>query len=195
MNANHFKSAGNSRRASKQDVEENIFDGIYMKFISMMPMERPKPSEPSPTRQTRNGSVSKYEPPSPLSSRSCRPTHFVSDMNDKIMVPALDSLEKDVIKNAVVSIGQHNDTGNDNLEHEKIEINSPMRDHFESKLKQRSKSWMYDWLMDLKDTENPDGVKHSLRNWWNSTGLESPAKIREELHSLQTLMVQFHGDC
>ena len=63
---------------------------------------------------------------------------------------------------------------------------------FDNELEGRSKSWVYDWILDLGDSENSNCTSGS--QWHScvtgrSRGFEHPSIIREELQFLQTKMV------
>ena len=63
---------------------------------------------------------------------------------------------------------------------------------FDTELEGRSKSWVYDWILDLGDSENSNCTSGS--QWHScvtvrSRGFEHPSIIREELQFLQTKMV------
>ena len=64
--------------------------------------------------------------------------------------------------------------------------------HFSKMLRARSKIWMYEWILDLKDGENPVTlVSNQLGLCWSgeSDWLKTASKIRKDLNSVRTKLV------
>jgi hypothetical protein len=162
----------NNRRRISNANGGNIFEVMFHRFFPSDHNDRPRPFEPTAIgagtystklREITHGTINH-------SANSL----IQKNASDEQGIPGI-PIESDVM-----------------LCDEEVELELPTGE-FEKQLESLSRTWMYDWILDLKDSDNPD---KSRNFFWKGhktrvfEGAKTVKLIREELQTIQINMVR-----
>jgi hypothetical protein len=167
----------NHRKISNAN-ETNLLDAMLNKFFAHVHVNRHRPIEPTligslPPKfpEPRNG----VDKPNASDEQGHPIDEFHSPQNVGLCaIPGIHT-EPEMMKYA-------EDIGMEFLNTE-----------FDEELESLSRTWMYDWILDLKDSEIPDKTRNYFWNGQQARILEGAKTvklIREELQTIQTNMVR-----
>ena len=171
------KTVAENHRKPIQKSAPSVLDCFGGKLLKNIPHHRQHPSEP--------GSSAYRQIDSPKSD-----TNLWTDENYSANHPTADE-----VGSCTMLVNERTESDKSVTGHENIDPsdkNCKIIRSFNKELERSSKSWVYDWILDLGDSENSNCTSGS--QWQScvtgrSRGFEHPSIIREELQFLQTKMV------